>query len=93
MNVVNPATGDVMGEVPEAGAADVARQLERAREAQPSWAERGFIERAAAVRRFRELLVERADSLARTLTSEVGKPITQARNEVKGTLARIDFFL
>jgi acyl-CoA reductase-like NAD-dependent aldehyde dehydrogenase len=93
MKVVNPANGEVIGEFPEATAQDVARQVERAREAQPAWADLGFVERAASIRRFRELLVERREDLARTLTSEVGKPIAQARNEVKGTLSRLDFFL
>lgn len=93
MNVVNPATGEVIGEVPAASPQEVGRQVERARAAQPEWAERGFVERASAIRRFRELLVGRREELARTLTSEVGKPVTQARNELKGTLARVDFFL
>jgi acyl-CoA reductase-like NAD-dependent aldehyde dehydrogenase len=91
--MINPASGEVIGEVAEESAQEVARQFERARSAQPAWAERGFIERATVVRRFRELLVGRSEELARTLTAEVGKPITQSRNEVKGTLARIDFFL
>lgn len=93
MKVVNPANGEVAGEFPEATAQDVARQVERARAAQPAWADLGFVERAASIRRLRELLVERREDLARTLTSEVGKPIAQARNEVKGTLSRLDFFL
>jgi acyl-CoA reductase-like NAD-dependent aldehyde dehydrogenase len=93
LNVTNPANGQVVAEVPELAPHDVARQLERARAVQPDWAARGFVERAAAVRRFRDLLVERREDLARTLTSEMGKPITQSRNELKGTLARIDFFL
>jgi acyl-CoA reductase-like NAD-dependent aldehyde dehydrogenase len=93
MNVVNPANGEVIGEFPEATPGNVARFAERARAAQPAWAELGFLERASAIRRFRELLVERRDALARTLTSEMGKPIRQSRNELKGTLSRTDFFL
>jgi acyl-CoA reductase-like NAD-dependent aldehyde dehydrogenase len=53
----------------------------------------GLVERSVAVRRFRELLAGQAEELAATLTAEMGKPITQARNELKGTLGRIDFFL
>jgi acyl-CoA reductase-like NAD-dependent aldehyde dehydrogenase len=93
MKIANPATGEVIAEVPEDSARDVASRLERARAAQPAWAGLGFIERAAVVRRFRELLAQRREELAATLTAEVGKPLTQARGELKGTLARIDFFL
>jgi acyl-CoA reductase-like NAD-dependent aldehyde dehydrogenase len=64
-----------------------------ARAAQPDWADRPHAERASVVRRFRELVEERREELARTLTVETGKPITQARNELAGVLPRIDFFL
>jgi acyl-CoA reductase-like NAD-dependent aldehyde dehydrogenase len=93
LKITNPATGHVIAEMPEDSAQDVSRLLARARAAQPAWAETGFIGRSASIRRFRELLDSHLEELARTLTSEVGKPITQSRNEVKGTLARIDFFL
>jgi acyl-CoA reductase-like NAD-dependent aldehyde dehydrogenase len=93
VKVDNPATGETIAEVPEDGAADVARKAGRAAAAQGEWHARGLVERAGAIRRFRELLQERRDALARTLTSEVGKPITQSTNEIKGTLSRIDFFL
>src|SRR5439155_1230736 len=65
----------------------------RARAAQPAWAATPLAARCAAIRRFRALAVERAEPLARTLTLEVGKPITQARGELAGLLPRIDFFL
>jgi acyl-CoA reductase-like NAD-dependent aldehyde dehydrogenase len=93
VKITNPATGETIGEVHEDGSAEVARKYEQAAAAQEEWNTRGFIERAGAIRRFRDLLQERREELARTLTSEVGKPITQSTNEVKGTLARIDFFL
>jgi acyl-CoA reductase-like NAD-dependent aldehyde dehydrogenase len=93
VKVDNPATGETIAEVPEDGPAEVARKVQQAAAAQGEWDARGLVERAGAVRRFRELLQERRDALARTLTSEVGKPITQSTNEIKGTLSRIDFFL
>ena len=40
--------------------------------------------RLAAIEKFRDLIAEQADALARVLTSEVGKPIAQSRNELKG---------
>ncbi len=93
MKISNAATGGLIHEVAEDGPAEVARKHDRARRAQPAWAERPYEERAAAIRRFRDLLVERRDTLARTLTSEMGKPITQSGNELDATPGRIDFFL
>src|SRR5439155_1586329 len=73
--------------------AAVAAACRRARAAQPAWAAAPLAARAEAIRRFRVLAVERAEPLARTLTLEVGKPITQARRELAGLLPRVDFFL
>ena len=47
----------------------------------------------AAIQRFRAALVAELDTLASTLTREIGKPISQSRNELNGLLPRIDFFL
>jgi acyl-CoA reductase-like NAD-dependent aldehyde dehydrogenase len=93
VKVTNPSTGAVIRELPDDGPADVARKHDRARRAQPGWAARPYEERAAAIGRFRDLLARRRDDLARTLTSEMGKPITQSRNELDATPGRIDFFL
>jgi acyl-CoA reductase-like NAD-dependent aldehyde dehydrogenase len=93
VKIVNPATGEPIGEVAEDDAGEVARKYERARRAQPGWAARPYEERASAILRFRERLAARREALARTLTSEMGKPITQSRNEIDATPGRIDFFL
>src|SRR5438093_659526 len=93
MQIVNPATGEVLREVAEADRAAVAGAFQRARAAQPAWAATPLAARCNAIRRFRALAVERAEPLARTLALEVGKPITQARSELAGLLPRIDFFL
>ncbi|HEX6052415.1 MAG TPA: aldehyde dehydrogenase family protein, partial [Gemmatimonadaceae bacterium] len=73
--------------------ASLAHKTHEAREAQPAWAATPLSERLARVRRFGELLAERREPLAATLTSEMGKPIVQARNEIKAMQGRIDFFL
>src|SRR5205085_2389161 len=64
-----------------------------ARAAQPKWAAVSLRRKLDAIARFRELVVAEAEALAQVLTSEVGKPIAQARNELRGVLPRIDFFL
>src|SRR6185436_3744079 len=65
----------------------------RARSAQAAWAATPLSTRLDALARFRQSLVKRRDELSFTLTREMGKPITQSRNELKGVLGRIDFFL
>ena len=91
--VTNPATGEVAGRLPADDAQGVAEKYARARAAQPRWARVRLKERLAAIARFRELVVRDAERLAGVLTLEVGKPIAQARNELKGVLPRLDFFL
>ncbi|HEU4404928.1 MAG TPA: aldehyde dehydrogenase family protein [Polyangiaceae bacterium] len=93
LTITNPATEEVIRELPEDDAGSVADKLARARAAQPAWAARPMAERLGALRTFGELVAARTDELARTTTDEVGKPVTQAKNELKGLLARLEFFL
>jgi len=93
MKITNPATGAVLVDVVPDNAKSVRAKYERARRAQPKWAATPIRKRLAAIRRFRELVVERMPDLARTLSLEVGKPIRQSRNELNGLTGRIDFFL
>jgi acyl-CoA reductase-like NAD-dependent aldehyde dehydrogenase len=92
MRIVNPATGETVREVAEATAALVAEAQRRARAAQPAWAAVPLEARRGVIRRFGTLVAERMEALARTLTLEVGKPITQARSELRGVQPRLDFF-
>ena len=93
MKVINPATEDVLAELEEDTASTIARKADAARAAQRSWARTPLAQRLAIVRRFGELLHSRREGLARTLTSEMGKPIRQSVNELKAMPARIQFFL
>jgi acyl-CoA reductase-like NAD-dependent aldehyde dehydrogenase len=93
MKVVNPATEQVIAELPSDTPAFVALKAEKAREAQAAWAELPVERRLDAVRVFGRLLEEQVDRLSNLLVSEVGKPITQAGNELRGMRARLDFFL
>jgi acyl-CoA reductase-like NAD-dependent aldehyde dehydrogenase len=93
LKVVNPATYAVIRELEEDTPPTLRRKYEQARDAQPRWAARPLEQRLAAIRSFRELLVSHAETLAETLTEEVGKPIKQSRGELNGVLGRIDFFL
>jgi acyl-CoA reductase-like NAD-dependent aldehyde dehydrogenase len=93
LRVHNPATGQLVEEIAADNAASVAAKAAAARAAQPAWQAVPMAERLAMVQRFRAGLVAEIDTLAATLTAEVGKPISQARNELNGLLPRIDFFL
>lgn len=93
LKIINPANGELIKELPEDSPADIAREAQAARKAQPDWAAKPLSDRIAIFQKFRELVVLRSELLALTLTDEVGKPITQSRNEIKGLLNRLDFFL
>jgi len=93
LKIHNPATGALIAEVPEANAELVAERARAARAAQPAWAALPFEARLQVMQRFRVAVAAEVESLAATLTAEVGKPIRQSRNEINGLLGRIDFFL
>jgi succinate-semialdehyde dehydrogenase/glutarate-semialdehyde dehydrogenase len=81
--VINPATGDVIGSVADGGADEAAAAVTAADAAFESWAATTAYERSAVLYRCWELVTERSDDLARLMTSEQGKPLKAARNEVK----------
>jgi acyl-CoA reductase-like NAD-dependent aldehyde dehydrogenase len=93
LKVVNPATEAVLREVEEDTPATLGEKAAAARAAQPAWARRPLEERLSCVRRFGRLLDDRADELARLLTSEMGKPIRQSRGEIAAMQDRIAFFV
>jgi acyl-CoA reductase-like NAD-dependent aldehyde dehydrogenase len=93
LTITNPANGEPLAQIAEDTADVVARKYAAARAAQPAWAATPLAARLAAIRAFREAIVRDTDKLAAILTSEVGKPIRQSRNELAGLLGRIDFFL
>jgi malonate-semialdehyde dehydrogenase (acetylating) / methylmalonate-semialdehyde dehydrogenase len=82
LDVTNPATGAVLARVPLSGAADLDRAVAAAREALPAWREVSTIARARKLFELRERLVAREDELARSVTTEMGKTIGDARAEV-----------
>ncbi len=93
LSIINPATEALIQELPADNPAAVAEKYNQARGAQPEWGALPLADRISPILRFRDLLVERVDALAALLTSETGKPITQARNEILALPGRIDFFV
>ena len=93
MKILNPANGAAIADVAADRGADVRGKYEAARAGQAKWAQVPIKKRLATIAAFRERIVALHETLARTLTREVGKPIRQSRNELTGLLSRIDFFL
>lgn len=93
LQVVNPATEEVIRELDEDTPATIRAKAWAAREAQPGWAARPVAERVECARRFGERLNGERERLARTLTSEMGKPLAQSRNELSAMAARIGYFV
>ena len=93
LDIHNPATGQLITTLAADDKASVVAKAAAARAAQPAWAALPMEQRLVTVRAFRAGLVAELDSLASTLTQEMGKPISQAKGEINGLLPRIDFFL
>jgi len=93
LEITNPATGKRIQTIASDDAASIRRKYQSARDAQRAWAAVPLRQRLRATEVFRAGIVRQTEVLARTLTEETGKPITQARNELKGLLPRLDFFL
>jgi acyl-CoA reductase-like NAD-dependent aldehyde dehydrogenase len=87
LKITNPADGSPLAEVPADDAASVAAKAERARRAQPAWQATPLAKRAISIARFRLAVATELETLAKTLTQEVGKPLAQSRNELNGFLA------
>src|SRR5687767_13050697 len=82
MNVVDPATDELVATVPSCAGEDARAAVDAAAEAWPAWRARPVAERVALLRRFAALVLERADDLARTMVREGGKPLGEARGEI-----------
>ncbi|MCB0989723.1 MAG: NAD-dependent succinate-semialdehyde dehydrogenase [Acidimicrobiales bacterium] len=80
--VTNPATGEVIGHVPDGGADDAREAIAAADAAQKAWGSTSAAERADLLYRAWQLMNERHEDLARLMTTEQGKPLKAARAEV-----------
>jgi succinate-semialdehyde dehydrogenase/glutarate-semialdehyde dehydrogenase len=88
MDATSPATGELIGTVPEGSREDVQRAIAAANEAQSGWATLSAFERAAAMIRIAQIIEERREDLAETLTLDQGKPLqAEAYDEVDELVA------
>jgi aminobutyraldehyde dehydrogenase len=92
MEVVNPATGETIAEVPAASAEDVDRAVEAAEKAWPEWRDTTPGERAELLLKLADALEEHADELAEIESRNVGKPLSYAKDEMPVCVDNIRFF-
>ena len=92
LGVINPATEEVLAEVAYGGRADARRALEAAGRALPGWMKLTAWDRAKVLKKTAELMRERADAIARTLTLEQGKPLAEAKAEILHSADTFEWF-
>jgi succinate-semialdehyde dehydrogenase/glutarate-semialdehyde dehydrogenase len=90
--VHNPATGVLIGSVPDMGATETREAIHAARDAQILWRAKTAKERAAILRRWFDLMMKNQEDLAKILTAEQGKPLIEARGEIAYGASFIEWF-
>ncbi len=91
MQIINPATEEAIKELKEDNEQSVNKKFNELKSAQLDWQEVLLSERVNILKRFSDLLKKNIEPLALVLTSEVGKPLQQSRNEINGACARIQW--
>uniref|UniRef100_A0AAU1U5U3 NAD-dependent succinate-semialdehyde dehydrogenase n=1 Tax=Streptomyces sp. NBC_00119 TaxID=2975659 RepID=A0AAU1U5U3_9ACTN len=90
--VTNPATGETLADLPAMNRAQVAETIAAADRALPDWRARSGKQRAQILRRWFDLVTEHTEDLARLITLEEGKPLSEARGEVAYAASFIEWF-
>ena len=93
LTITNPATGEAIDTVPDAGPDDVALAVAKAKAGQKDWAQMPVHQRATILRRFLGLVDEQREALARNLSAETGKPIREARAEIGNIFIGFEAFI
>src|SRR5579872_5016869 len=91
-DVTNPATGEVVGSMPEGSQEDVQAAIDAAAAALEGWKSLPAIERARTLRRSADLIRERKDEIAAVMTAEQGKPLAEASGEVEYAASFFEWF-
>jgi succinate-semialdehyde dehydrogenase/glutarate-semialdehyde dehydrogenase len=92
IDVVNPATGLVLGTVPKCAAAETRRAIAAAEAAFQSYRKTSALDRAKLLRRLHDAIMDNQDALAELLTMEQGKSLTEARGEIAFSAAYVLWF-
>lgn len=89
--VVNPATEEIIGQLPAATGADIDRALQAAQSAFATWSQTSAWQRATVLHKAAQLVAERRDSIAAMLTLENGKPVADSQGEIDRVLDCIQY--
>src|SRR5229473_2852035 len=92
VGVDNPATGEIIGKVPKLSGAETRHAIEAANEAFKPWSARTAKERAIVLRKWFDLMLENQEDLAKLMTLEQGKPLTESRGEVAYAASFLEWF-
>jgi succinate-semialdehyde dehydrogenase/glutarate-semialdehyde dehydrogenase len=92
IGVINPATEEVIADMAFGNRADVRRALEAAGKAMPAWMKLTPYDRAKVLKKTAELMRERADAIAKTLTMEQGKPLAESKAEILHSADTFEWF-
>src|SRR5215207_1708720 len=91
-NITNPATSAVLDSAPDSGIDEAKQAIERSVTAFTAWKAKTAFERSAILRKWYELILQDTETLARMMTQEMGKPITESRGEVKYAAAFVEWY-
>lgn len=91
-DVVDPATGEIVGFLPDFDSHAVRQAIEIAQDAWPAWRAKTGKERAALLRRWYDLIVANCDDLAKIITEEQGKPLAEAKGEILFGASYVDWY-
>ncbi|MDK2124999.1 NADP-dependent succinate-semialdehyde dehydrogenase [Parachitinimonas caeni] len=92
LSVDNPADGQIIAKVPRMGADETRRAIEQAEAALPEWRDRTAKDRASLLRRWFELIMANQEDLALLMTTEQGKPLSEAKGEIAYAASFIEWF-
>ncbi len=92
IEIDNPATGEVIGSVPNLGADEATAAVDAAHAAGPGWRAHSARERASILKRWFDLILLNQEDLALILTLEQGKPVAEARGEIAYAAAFVEWF-
>src|SRR6201995_3834384 len=91
MQIINPATEELIREIAEDNRETLSKKFQLLRNEQPGWSALGINQRVKILQEFSKGLETNLESLAAVLTSEIGKPLQQSRNEINGARTRIQW--
>lgn len=90
--VMNPATSGVLDEVPDAGPDEARAAIERALAGFAAWKQQTAFDRSETLRRWRDLILRDQEPIARLMSGEMGKPISEARGEIRYAAGFVEWY-